>query len=293
MNLTALAVVLVLIAAIFHAAWNVVFKAQDDPLLMARRAAILAAVLWSPAALAAWLMTGRPGFPLSAWLLAAASAMLEGAYFVFLSAAYQSGALSSVYSIARGTAPLLAVFAGVVILRERLSGIEIVGIIALLTGIWLVHRPQPAGPATLPALATGVTIAAYSAIDAVGVHTAAPWLYGFVVWILTSMVLLAIVPARAALSPPHPEAGPPPRPGTFGSGWLKPAVVGMLMTSTFLIILIALRLAPLAVVSPLRESAIVLVTLWGIWRMDERSQAWMRLLGAAAVATGAVLVALG
>ena len=55
-----------------------------------------------------------------------ASGVVEAAYFIFLSAAYRRGDLSVVYPLARGTAPLLAVFIGVVVLgraarRRRLD----------------------------------------------------------------------------------------------------------------------------------------------------------------------------
>lgn len=265
-------------------------KSNEDPLSLARRASWISALAWSPFVLVAWLWAGRPGFALAAWELAIASAILEGAYFVFLSMAYRRGSLTAVYAVARGTAPLLAVMVGVVILGEHLAAIQIVGIAALLSGIWLVRRPRPAGSATLPALATGVTIAAYSAIDSVGVHHALPWLYGFVVWSLSALVLVLMVPALRVLGLGR-VGGLTGEPPASKDPWWQPAVVGMLMTSTFLIILIALRLAPLAIVSPLRESAIVVVALWGVWSSHERDQIVVRLAGACAVVAGAALLA--
>jgi uncharacterized membrane protein len=64
------------------------------------------------------------------------------------------------------------------------------------------------------------------------------------------------------------------------------------MTVTYLMILFALRLAPLVVIAPLRESAIVLVTLWGVWRLRERERSWPKLVGAAGIAAGVILVAI-
>jgi drug/metabolite transporter (DMT)-like permease len=294
--LIAVALSLVLIAAVFHAGWNVLLKAQADPLTMARGASVVSAVIWAPIVLVAWLWAGRPPFPATAWTLAGISAVLELIYFVFLSIAYRRGTLSSVYSIARGTAPLLAVLAGVLILRERLTIVEIAGVGGLIIGLWLVRQPRAAGAATLPALLTGVTIAAYSAVDSEGVHAAAPWLYGFIVWSVTAAMLAVAVPVARTLV----RVGPPSGAGDgeevvvrSSPTLMQAAVVGLLMTSTYLLILIALRLAPLAIVSPLRESAIVLVTLWGVWKLGERDQVWLRLGGAAMIAGGAALVALG
>jgi hypothetical protein len=45
-------------------------------------------------------------------------------------------------------------------------------------------------------------------------------------------------------------------------------------------------------VAPLRESAIVLVTGWGIWRLKERQGLWLRLGGATSIVLGMILLAL-
>jgi drug/metabolite transporter (DMT)-like permease len=76
------------------------------------------------------------------------------------------------------------------------------------------------------------------------------------------------------------------------SEWSRFILVGVLMTLAYFLVLLALSLAPLSVVAPLRESAIVLVAAWGIWRLGERRGAWLRISGAAAILVGAALVAL-
>jgi drug/metabolite transporter (DMT)-like permease len=69
-------------------------------------------------------------------------------------------------------------------------------------------------------------------------------------------------------------------------------LVGVLMTTTYFMILFALSVAPLAIVAPVRESAIVLVAAWGIWRLRERRGAWLRVAGAFAILAGIALVAI-
>src|SRR5690349_23187749 len=104
-----LALPLVAVAAVLHATWNVLLKTSDDPLRVSSRAMAASAALITPAVSIAWLITGRPGIDAEGWLLVTLSALLEAAYFWFLSAAYRRGDLSVVYPLARGTAPLLAV----------------------------------------------------------------------------------------------------------------------------------------------------------------------------------------
>lgn len=62
------------------------------------------------------------------------------------------------------------------------------------------------------------------------------------------------------------------------------------MTAAYFPVLFALSIAPLAIIAPLRESAIVLVTAWGIWRLQERRGAWLRVGGALAIVGGIVLL---
>ena len=135
------------------------------------------------------MIAGRPGFTPAAVGLAAISAALELAYFWLLSAAYTRGELSVVYPIARGSAPLLAVLVGLAVLGERLAPAQLLGVALLLLGILSVTLPQTSGRATLPALLTGVTIAAYTAVDRVGVRLAAPWLYG---WLLVTLLAIGV-----------------------------------------------------------------------------------------------------
>jgi drug/metabolite transporter (DMT)-like permease len=311
-----LAIALALSAAGLHAIWNILLKTSGDPLRLSTRALASSAVLSTPLIAAVWLLAGRPGIPAEGWLLAASSGVLEVAYFVFLSRAYRLGELSVVYPLARGLAPLLLVLAGLLLLREHLSAVSLVGIACLLTGILVVRPPFQAGRATVPAALTGVTIAAYSTVDKVGVAQTAPWLYGWVVLVVCAGLLTALTmfnrTSRGDVTAMRPDIEPGERgPATERpayawltrswrgdvtapdeTGWPTAIMVGVLMTFTYTLILFALRLAPLAIVAPVRESAIVLVTGWGIWRLRERDLAWTRIGGAAAIIGGIALTAL-
>ena len=269
---------LVLVAAVFHATWNALLKASENPLALAARAVTLGTVASLPPVAAAWLLNGRPGLPLAGWLIALGSAGLELVYFITLSTAYQRGELSVVYPIARGTAPLLAVLVGLTLLGERLHAAAVLGVVGLLAGIWAVRRPANAGSALAPALLTGVMIAAYTSLDRIGVRLGPPWLYGWLLWLFGAIFLVAFTTIRRV-----PGSGLTIEPGIS-------LLVGVLMTAAYFMILFALSVAPLAIIAPLRESAIVLVTAWGIWRLGERRGAWIRVAGALAIVAGIALL---
>ena len=261
-----------------HATWNALLKASENPLALATRAVTLGTAASLPPVAVAWLVSGRPGLPPAGWLLALASAFLELIYFISLSTAYQRGELSVVYPIARGTAPLLAVVVGLLLLGEHLHAPAILGVVALLGGIWAVRRPSAAGSALWPALLTGVMIAAYTSLDRIGVRLGPPWLYGWLLWLFGGMLLVAFTTVRRV---PGSRLTDEPR---------ISLIVGVLMTGAYFLILFALSVAPLAVIAPLRESAIVLVTAWGIWRLGERRGAWIRIAGALAIVAGIALL---
>jgi drug/metabolite transporter (DMT)-like permease len=274
-----IAVGLALAAAVLHACWNILLKEEGDPLLLAARAVAVSAVFAAPLGLAAWLVLGRPGLALGAYPLAGASGLIEVLYFVGLSAAYRRGDISLVYPTARGGAAALAVVAGIVLLRESLHPAELVGVVVLVLGMWLVRSPLDSGPVMRLALLTAVCIAAYTTLDRIGVRLGPAWLYGWILWTITAVLLTGWVHIAAKLT--RSEESP-----SIG----RAAAIGVLMTVAYLLVLLALAVAPLTIVAPVRESAVVGVAAWGVWRLGEPG-ARVRLVGALIILAGITVVA--
>lgn len=284
---------LVAISAVLHVAWNVRLKTAGDPLRAATVGMLAASVGIVPVGIAAWWVSGAPPLPVEGVLLGLVSGTVEAAYFILLSAAYRRGDLSVVYPIARGTAPLLAVAIGVVVLGERLGLAGSLGVVGLLAGFLVLQQPWRAlqghrgvDPAIAFALATGVTIATYTALDRVGTRLIDPLPYAAILWVTTSVVLVAWVRAQAG--------------GDIGAGGAsevrRAAVGGFLTLGAYLLILIALSVAPLSGVAPLRESATVFAAAWGSVRLGEAvtGRDTVRRVGASVlIVAGALLLALG
>ena len=274
--MTPLVILLVLAAAGLHAGWNVLLKTSGDPLPTSTRSVAASALVVTPVCLVAWYASGHYALPAAGWGVLAVSACAEGLYFVFLSRAYLAGDLSVVYPLARGTGPLVAVTAGLVLLHEHLTAVELIGVVALLAGIWAVRRPRM-NAAVVPALITGVFIGIYTTLDRIGINLGAPWLYGGLLWGL--MAVFLVVWTR----------GQPLGRGA-NQNWKASIAIGLMMALAYGLALVALTLAPVAIVAPLRESAIVLVTAWGVWRLKEREGVALRIAGAIAIVVGIVLI---
>lgn len=297
-----LAIALVLVAAVLHAGWNVLLKTSGDTLWTAVRLQAIGTAILLPVGIVAWLWNGQPAVSAEAFWLAIASGVVEAIYFVCLSAAYSRGALSLVYPLARGSAPLLAVAVGIFVLGERLAPVALVGVGCLLLGILLVARPwqafQAAGVAQRGAigfaLATGASIAAYSAIDRLGVRATEPWLYGSILAVAaTTFLAITVVVGRRvgflAAAPTAVGGGNAP-----DASNVRDALAGVLALAAYLLVLVAYSIAPLATVAPLRESGIVLAAAWGSLRLGEavgRRDATSKIAAAGLVVVGAVLLA--
>lgn len=309
-----LAIALVLVAAVLHAGWNVLLKTSTDTLGTAVRLQAFGTAILVPIGIWAWLARGMPAVPIEAIWLAAGSGALEAVYFVCLASAYRRGDLSLVYPLARGSAPLLAVLVGIGLLGERLVPLALAGVASLLIGILLVSRPWRALRAAGAehrgaigfALATGASIAAYSAVDRVGVRLTEPWLYGSILAVVatTTLAITVVVGRRMGVLAPAPVPPPGPllgdgatagAPRRLHAGLARDAVAGVLSLGAYLLVLFAYAIAPLAAVAPLRESGIVLAAAWGAIRLGEaagRRETATRIAAAGLVVSGAVLLAL-
>jgi drug/metabolite transporter (DMT)-like permease len=297
-----LAILLVLVAAVLHAGWNVLLKTSGDTLTTAVRLQAIGTVVLVPVALIAWLANGQPAVSGNAFVLAMVSAVLEATYFVCLASAYRRGGLSLVYPLARGSAPLLAVAVGIGVLGEQLAPLALAGVGFLLAGILLVARPWQAFRAADAsqraaigfALLTGASIAAYSTVDRLGVREAPPWLYGAILAVGSSVLTFSVVTIgrrQGWLAPPTPPKDGAPT-GLRALG--RDAAAGVLSLTAYLLVLIAYSIAPLATVAPLRESGIVLAAAWGAIRLREatgRRDAGSRIAAALLVVVGAALLA--
>jgi drug/metabolite transporter (DMT)-like permease len=298
------ALVLIAIAAVLHAAWNVILKTSGDPLLTAVRLQAIGTAILGPIAVVAWFLDGQPALDPGGVAIALFSGCLEALYFFLLAGAYRRGDLSLVYPLARGSAPLLAVVVGLAFLGERLPLLASLGVVCVLVGILLVARPWRAlGAAGREhrgavgfALATGASIAAYSAVDRIGVRILVPWLYGAVLAVFATTILgtIVILGRRSGiLTAPPPVLSADGRPVTLG---VRAGIAGVMSLTAYLLILFAYSVAPLAAVAPLRESAIVLGAAWGSYRLGEATSgrdSMLRTGAAALVVLGAIFVALG
>ncbi len=266
---------LALAAAALHAVWNALLARSRDVRATTAVALVVAVAAFTPVAVVTWDVEPA-AYP---WI--AASAVLELAYFLLLTAAYQRSDLSLVYPIARGTAPVL-VLAGATLAGSTLGVAQAAGVVVVGAGVLLLGGASGAMDrrAVGLSLAIGGTIAGYTLVDKEGIEHAAPIPY----------LVLVLAPVAAATLAVQLRAGG--RSSVAAAvGW--PAVLaGVLSVVPYALVLAALEHAPAAAVAAVRETSILFAVALGALAQQERVTG-QRILGAALVVAGVVLVALG
>jgi drug/metabolite transporter (DMT)-like permease len=288
--MSGLALVIVLVAALFHAGWNFLAKKSEKKMAFIWWFLLIAIIGYLPMFLYFWpRLTVSP----AGWACIVATGILHALYFWFMGGAYERGDLSLVYPLSRGSGPLLVPVLAVIFLQERLSLAGIAGIALVVTGIYVIHlksfsiasfvEPFRAlrGGASIWALCTGGTIAGYSVVDKVGTGLVYPPVYIYLMFVISLLLLspYVLVKERSALK----------------SEWLAnrgPVLIdGFLVLFTYMMILFAFRLSKVSYVVAAREVSIVFSAFLGIFWLKER-HAPQKIAGAALIALGVVFIGL-
>ncbi|WCB92683.1 hypothetical protein DSM104299_01381 [Baekduia alba] len=274
--MTLVAFGLALGAAVLHALWNLLLARADDPRAATAAALCVAVVVFAPiAAVAGHVEAG-------VWPYVGVSALLETAYFLLLSAAYARGELSAVYPVARGTAPVLVLVAGLAGIGGAVAAIQVVGIAVAGAGIVAVQRAgaAPDRRALVLAIGTAAMIAAYTLVDREGLRHADPLPYLWLVLAPSAALTIAVTVREQGTPAVHRALNAQ----TFAAGLATFGAYGL--------VLAALERAPAAPVAAVRETSIVLAVAAGALILHEPVSRG-RWLGAVAVTVGVCLVALG
>lgn len=280
-GITPLAVAVVITAAVMHATWNAIAKGVQDKGLV---------FFWLNATVGVIGLLGVAilGLPARSSIpYVAASVVVQTLYNFTLLSSYRYGDLNRVYPLARGMAPLLVTGGAFFLAHERLSIVQVAGVVVIAGGLASLVEVRTLGQslerrALLLAAATGITIAAYSLIDGLGVRrSGSPWAYSALLFcaegfVITSGIALARRKSSASLT----EAG-----------WRMGIVAGVLSYLAYAGILWAQDHSPLAVVSALRETSVVAAAVIGVLYLKE-PMGRSRFLASLVVAGGAVILVL-
>jgi drug/metabolite transporter (DMT)-like permease len=255
---TPLVFAVVLGAAILHATWNALVKHGGDPFL---RLAVVN-LTGSAVCLPFLFVVAPPVAGAWPWLLA--SVAIHVAYCSSLCLSYRAGDLSQVYPVARGVAPPAVALLAWLVAGEAPSLGGVLALAMISAGILVIafgkRAPGQSARPLLLALACGLSIAAYTISDGLGIRASQGTLE-YLVWFFFLDGLpfgLGVLWVRRR----HLKAALP--------GVLLPAVGGGLLSLlAYGLVIWAMRTTPMAYVSGLRETSVILAAIIGTRLLGE------------------------
>jgi drug/metabolite transporter (DMT)-like permease len=279
---------LIALAAFVHAAWNLAIKrAGASGAMFLWLAFLVGAVVYLPFGIVSLIDSGAN---LWHWLgFASVSGALQVVYFLMLQTGYRVGDVSVVYPLARGTGPLLSVVFAMLLFAERPSALALVGAAVVIAGVVTIGlaggRSRAAGnrAGVLFGLATGVIIAVYTLWDSAAVTVGGMPVVG-VYWGSVVFQFLLMAPLGLRERARIREVAK--------RQWPLVLTVGVLAPLGYILILLAIQLAPVSLVAPAREVSVVLVGLAG-WLFFREPHPVQRMIGAVVVLAGVAMLAGG
>ena len=240
----------VLAAAVTHATWNAIAHGIRDQTLAFALIGVGGTVVSIPLIIIA-------AMPRSAsWPYLLASVAIHVFYNLLLMQCYRLGEFSQVYPLARGVSPLVVAILAAVFVHEHLALLQIVGVTVVSAGlVFLVFGGRrPGRGAFLAAVGTGLTIAAYTTVDGVGVRLShSP--VGYIGWLMVleslCVPLFALVRRREVLLKQPPRI------------LLSGLAAGALSVLAYGLVLWAQTRGALAPIAALRETSVIFGAIIG------------------------------
>lgn len=288
------ALILVLLAALVHASWNIVAKKAGGDVRFVFFSTFFLILVWAPVGMVlGWRQI--PHWQAAEWQLILASGVLHMIYFITLLRGYRAADLTVVYPLARGTGPLLTAWFAVSFLGESLNWLGVSGIAGVVLGVLLIagwpallrsgrcgRQEKRLRHGLAYGLLTGCWIASYTLVDGYGVK-----------WMLMSPILIDYLGAGVRLILLLPVMA-----GMRGhvlqhwrQQWRSALMVGIFSPVAYVLVLYAMQTAPLSLVAPARELSMLFAALLGGRLLGEGERS-VRILGALLIIVGVSFLAL-
>jgi drug/metabolite transporter (DMT)-like permease len=259
------AFLLVVVAAFAHATWNFLAKRAAHSKNLIWFSSATEAVLFAPVAI--WVLTSVwSSLGLKAAIFLLATGILHLLYTESLLRGYRAGDLTVVYPLARGTGPLLSFAGAVLLLHERPSVLAVAGALMITFGVLLssgglfAFRDQANHAGLFWGVATGCTIACYTLVDGYSVKMLllSPFLVDYAGNLFRTIVLsIGAYRQRGSLQTEYLQC------------WKEASAIGVLTPVGYILVLFAMRLAPVSHVAPLREMSMMIGLFFGAKFLSE------------------------
>ena len=283
--MTSFALILVVLSALGHSSWNYLTKSSKHKVTFLWLMLIASGVIYG---IPFWYRLRSCPIPADGWQYILATCAIHSLYFSFLGIAYKQGDLSTVYPIARGTAPALVPFVAMLWLSESPSALGGIGIALVVIGVQTVGLPGLSrsslsrfwgslrrGPVKF-AFLTGLMTTLYTIVDRQGVQRVDPLVYIYLQMVGTALFLTPWMVTRKREEIRY----------EWTMNKWKAGVVGLLCVGAYLLILIVMTLKiKVAYITAGRECSILFSTLLGVLQLRE-PRGLQKIIGAVIIVLG-------
>ncbi|MDE2363561.1 MAG: EamA family transporter [Hyphomicrobiales bacterium] len=257
-----------------HASWNALAKGRGEP--RGDRLSFMTALTSAECVMGLCLLPFFPAPGAAALPYLVASSVLHVGYVLFLTEAYAHGDLAQIYPIARGAAPLMVAVVGMTLLHEDVGATKALAILCIGLGVIAMSLRGGADLGRLPpralfyALGTAGFTAAYTIVDALGARASgAASAYTAAMFVLSGAGFVGLNLARRGVRALAFE------PAVWRSG----AMAGVLSVLAYWVAVWAFTQAPVALVSALRETSVLMAMLIGVFVLREPGGRWRWIAG--------------
>ncbi len=267
-------------AALLHAGWNALVRVGSAKVTTM----LILTLVQGGIGLAISLGRAFPDADVWPWL--AASGVFHAGYKLFLAFAYEQGDLSRVYPVARGAAPMIVLAVGALILNEELEAAEVLAVLVLGCGIlsmgWGAILSGESRKLLPLALASAAMTAGYSIVDGLGARalgdatTYVAWLFFLDAALFTPLVVVLRGPAVLRAAP---------------RTWMLGGTAALFSYGAYAVVVWAMTVAPIPLVTALRETSILFAVLIG-WLIFKEPLGRGKALASAMILGGVVLMRL-
>ncbi len=281
---------LVLLSAVLHASWNFLLKRAGGTQVVMSLSKVAEVAVFAPAFLLAFA-PALPSVQEAVWW-AGIGSIGVAANYVALSRAYRLGDLSFVYPIARGAILVFLPLSGWLFLGEHLSPLGATGLGVIIGGIVVLNLEgfggdalrrlgaALTGRATLYALLSGLIAAVFTVWDKRAILRLAPFAYMWLYTFFASLAFATWLVRRA----PRDEVQLAWREHRW-----RIVTIGVLNTSSYLLVLFALRTGVTSYVLGMRQLSIAGGVALG-WKFLREPLTTGRLVGVALILSGCLLL---
>jgi drug/metabolite transporter (DMT)-like permease len=279
---------LVLTAAVLHAWWNLLAKKANGKTPFIWLMYIASNIIYLPAVVYEF-KAGKEMYSLPLLWFSLSSAVLHLAYFGILQKGYRNADLSVVYPLARGAGPLFSSVAAILFLHEQLKLTSTLGLFLIIAGVLLItglsfrkDNNKKIMTGIFYGVATGCFIALYTFNDALAVknYAVSPLTLTLATNLFGAILLIPLIARQK--SELHREIRE--------KKWIITGIA-ILSPAAYILVLVALKYAPVTVVAPAREISILLGVFIGS-RVLKEEDGRRRLIASLLILSGIISLSL-